>query len=109
MYKRSVDVCPYSLATELARSVGAGLEFQLLEGLKQDDKKVKTILGISVRPCPKKLKKKKVGVSLSGSFISSMKERKRKGKKTVELSIDLRGATEGCYESPSYAAGKFPD
>lgn len=53
MYKRSIDVCPYFLATELARSVGAGLEFQLLEGLKQDDKKVKTILGISVRLVPK--------------------------------------------------------
>lgn len=28
-----------------------------------------------------------------------MKERERKGKKTVELSVDLRGATEGCYEA----------
>lgn len=80
MYKRSVDACPYSLATELARSVGAGLEIQLLEGLKQDDKKVKTILGISVRPCPKKIKKKKVGVSLSGSF-NLQYERKKKERK----------------------------
>lgn len=79
MYKRSIDVCPYSLATELARSVGAGLEFQLLEGLKQDDKKVKTILGISVRPCPKKLKKK-IGVSLSGSFNLQYERKKRERK-----------------------------
>lgn len=80
MYKRSIDVCPYSLATELARSVGAGLEFQLLEGLKQDDKKVKTILGISVRPCPKKLKKKKIGVSLSDSFNLQYERKKRERK-----------------------------
>lgn len=79
MYKRSIDVCPYSLATELARSVGAGLEFQLLEGLKQDDKKVKTILGISVRPCPKKLKKK-IGVSLSDSFNLQYERKKRERK-----------------------------
>lgn len=38
-----------------------------------------------------------------------MKEGERKGKKTVELSVDLRGATEGCYESPSYITEKFPD
>lgn len=58
MYKRSVNVCPHSLAAELTRSVGAGLQFQLLEGLKQDDKKVKTILGNSDL-VPKSLKKKK--------------------------------------------------
>lgn len=67
------------MATELARSVGAGLEFQLLEGLKQDDKKVKTILGISVRPCPKKLKKK-IGVSLSDSFNLQYERKKRERK-----------------------------